>query len=42
MSNIITNRSELVFLYYVKDANPNGDPLDEKINQELMKKQASI
>ena len=29
MSNIITNRSELVFLYDVKDANPNGDPLDE-------------
>ncbi len=29
MSTIITNRSEIVFLYDVKDANPNGDPLDE-------------
>lgn len=29
MSNIIANRSELVFLYDLKDANPNGDPLDE-------------
>jgi len=26
---IVSNRSELVFLYDVKDANPNGDPLDE-------------
>lgn len=29
MSNIISNRSEIIFLYDVKDANPNGDPLDE-------------
>lgn len=29
MSNIIKNRSEIVFLYDIKDANPNGDPLDE-------------
>lgn len=28
MSNIIKNRSEVVFLYDIKDANPNGDPLD--------------
>ena len=28
MSEIIKNRSEIVFLYDVKDANPNGDPLD--------------
>lgn len=28
MSNL-TNKSELLFLYDVKDANPNGDPLDE-------------
>ena len=28
MSNV-KNRSEIVFLYDVKDANPNGDPLDE-------------
>lgn len=26
---IVSNRSELVFLYDIKDANPNGDPLDE-------------
>ena len=26
---ILTNKSELLFLYDVKDANPNGDPLDE-------------
>ena len=29
MTNTIANRSELVFLYDLKDANPNGDPLDE-------------
>jgi len=29
MSDIIKNRSEIVFLYDIKDANPNGDPLDE-------------
>ncbi|MGA2940340.1 MAG: type I-B CRISPR-associated protein Cas7/Csh2 [Syntrophobacteraceae bacterium] len=28
MSNL-TNKSELLFLYDVKDANPNGDPMDE-------------
>ena len=27
--NLIKNRSELVFLYDIKDANPNGDPMDE-------------
>lgn len=27
--NDVKNRSEIVFLYDVKDANPNGDPLDE-------------
>lgn len=26
---IVKNRSEILFLYHVKDANPNGDPLDE-------------
>ena len=25
----VKNRSEIIFLYDVKDANPNGDPLDE-------------
>lgn len=29
MSNVVSTRSEIVFLYDVKDANPNGDPLDE-------------
>ncbi|RZB29563.1 MAG: CRISPR-associated protein Csh2 [Candidatus Argoarchaeum ethanivorans] len=29
MNSTIANRSELVFLYDLKDANPNGDPLDE-------------
>jgi len=29
MSEIIKNRSELLFCYDVTDANPNGDPLDE-------------
>lgn len=28
MSKIIKNRSELIFLYDVKYANPNGDPMD--------------
>jgi len=29
MSELIKNRSELLFCYDVTDANPNGDPLDE-------------
>jgi len=29
MNEIVKNRAELVFLYDIKDANPNGDPLDE-------------
>lgn len=29
MTEIIKNRSEILFLYDVKDANPNGDPVDE-------------
>lgn len=28
-NEIIKNRSEIIFLYDIKDANPNGDPLDE-------------
>lgn len=28
MSNTIKNRSEILFLYDIKDNNPNGDPLD--------------
>jgi len=29
MSGIIKNRSEILFIYDVTDANPNGDPVDE-------------
>lgn len=29
MSEVIENRSEILFLYDVSDANPNGDPLNE-------------
>jgi CRISPR-associated protein Csh2 len=29
MSEIVKNRSEILFLYDVTDANPNGDPMDE-------------
>lgn len=29
MSNIIKNRSEILFFYEIENANPNGDPLDE-------------
>jgi len=39
MSDIVSNRSELLFLYDVKDINPNGDPLDEnkpRIDEETM------
>lgn len=28
-NDIIENRSEIVFLYDIKDSNPNGDPMDE-------------
>lgn len=39
MSDEVKNRSEIVFLYDVKDINPNGDPLDEnkpRIDEETM------
>ncbi len=29
MENVIKNRSEILFVYDVTDANPNGDPIDE-------------
>lgn len=29
MNNVIKNRSELLFLYEIENANPNGDPLNE-------------
>lgn len=35
----IKNRSELIFMYDIKDANPNGDPLDEnkpRIDEDTM------
>ncbi len=40
MSEIIKNRSEIVFLYDIKDANPNGDPLDE--NKPRIDEEAGI
>lgn len=39
MSEVVSNRSEILFLYDVKDNNPNGDPLDEnkpRIDEETM------
>ncbi len=39
MSEIVSRRSEILFLYDVKDINPNGDPLDEnkpRIDEETM------
>lgn len=29
MSEIIKNRSEIIFIYDIRDGNPNGDPMDE-------------
>lgn len=29
MENLLKNHSEMLFLYNVTDANPNGDPVDE-------------
>jgi len=40
MSEVIKNRSEVVFLYDIKDANPNGDPLDE--NKPRMDEETGI
>lgn len=40
MSEIVKNRSELIFLYDVRDTNPNGDPMDEnkpRIDEETGK-----
>lgn len=39
-SNPIQNRSEILFLYDVKDANPNGDPNDE--NKPRMDEETGI
>jgi len=38
--NLVKNRSEILFLYDVKDGNPNGDPIDEnkpRIDEETNK-----
>ncbi|MGI5875582.1 MAG: type I-B CRISPR-associated protein Cas7/Csh2 [Dethiobacteria bacterium] len=40
MAEIVKNRMELLFLYDVTDANPNGDPLDEnkpRLDEETWK-----
>lgn len=40
MSNPFNNRSEILFIYEAKWANPNGDPLDEnkpRIDEETEK-----
>jgi len=29
MSEVVKNRSEIIFLYDIENANPNGDPMDE-------------
>jgi len=29
MSDVVGNRSEILFMYDIRDGNPNGDPLDE-------------
>lgn len=38
--NLVKNRSEILFLYDVKDANPNGDPLDD--NKPRMDEETEI
>ena len=38
--NIVSKRAELIFLYDIKDANPNGDPLDS--NKPEMDEETSI
>lgn len=40
MSEVVKNRSEIIFLYDIEDANPNGDPMDEnrpRIDEETEK-----
>jgi len=29
MAETVKNRSEILFIYDIRDGNPNGDPLDE-------------
>lgn len=38
--NLIKNRSEILFLYDIKDGNPNGDPLDD--NKPRMDEETEI
>ncbi|MBD3190788.1 MAG: type I-B CRISPR-associated protein Cas7/Csh2 [Candidatus Heimdallarchaeota archaeon] len=40
MSEIIQKRSELVFLYDIRDGNPNGDPMD--VNKPRMDEETGI
>lgn len=40
MSDILKNRSEILFLYDVTDANPNGDPMEE--NRPRIDEETSI
>ncbi|KAF5035093.1 CRISPR-associated protein Cas7 [anaerobic digester metagenome] len=40
MSEVVKNRSEIIFLYDIENANPNGDPMDEnrpRIDEETEK-----
>ncbi len=40
MSELVKNRSEIIFLYDIENANPNGDPMDEnrpRIDEETEK-----
>ncbi|SCG85880.1 type I-B CRISPR-associated protein Cas7/Csh2 [Methanobacterium congolense] len=40
MSDVVKNRSEIIFLYDIENANPNGDPMDEnkpRIDEETEK-----
>ncbi len=40
MNEIVKNRAELIFLYDIRDNNPNGDPMDEnkpRIDEETGK-----
>jgi len=40
MSETIKNRSEIIFIYDIRDGNPNGDPLDE--NKPRMDEETGI
>ena len=42
MSEIINSRSELLFLYDIENANPNGDPLNETVHDSTRKSVALV